>query len=62
MSPSGHAEGSVDPFHRIRVASKIKQHLRVVEQGWILLEVSKQPKEKLSRKRNFTKHIMHAFQ
>lgn len=41
MSPHGHTEGPVDPFHRIRMASKIKQHLCVVELGWVLLTVSK---------------------
>lgn len=33
MSPNGHTEDPVDPFHRVWVASKIKQHLCVVKQG-----------------------------
>ena len=46
VSPNGYAEGPVDPFCTVWMASKIKQHLHVVKLGWILLAVSKQPKEK----------------
>lgn len=54
MSPSGHTEGPVDAFYRVWVASEIKQHLCVVKPGWIHLIVSKQPKEKLSYKKDFS--------
>lgn len=53
VSPNGYAEGPVDPFCTVWMASKIKQHLHVVKLGWILLAVSKQPKEKLSHKKEF---------
>lgn len=53
VGPHSHTEGPVDPFHRVWVARKIEQHLSVVELGWVLLKVSKQPEEKLSHKKNF---------
>lgn len=64
MSPNGHTEGSVDPFHRIWVASKIKQHLCVVKQEWILHRAIKKPKEKLTHKNFYvceTPEIIHSF-
>lgn len=48
VSSHSHTEGPVDPFHSVRMARKIQQHLRVVKLRWIFLRVSKQPKEELS--------------
>lgn len=60
VCPSGHAEGPVDPFLGVWVASKVKQHLRVVEQGWLLLRVGEEPKEELPHKAFQPNVKMHA--